>query len=104
MALCRYALVVWGEWVCLTDASGERIKASCQREERGELTLDIAAHHDLKVAHRVVVLELAVDDVGPDLELAVLVRAKPGAGVDAVLQVRVRLAPASRAFGSYAPR
>jgi len=34
------------------------------------------------------VLELAVDDVGPDLELAVLVRAEPGPGVDSVLRAR----------------
>jgi hypothetical protein len=46
--------------------------------------LDFAAAQVLEVAHAVLVLELAVDDVRPDEELGVRVRAEAGAALDAV--------------------
>jgi hypothetical protein len=46
--------------------------------------LDFAAAQVLEVAHRVFVLELAVDDVRPDEELGVRVRAEARAALDAV--------------------
>lgn len=54
----------------------------------GSPTLDVASLEHLEVAHRVLVLELAVDNVGPDLKLAVLVRPEPCPGLDAVLRER----------------
>ena len=46
--------------------------------------LDFAAAEVLEVAHGVFVLELAVDDVGPNEELGVRVRAETRAALDAV--------------------
>lgn len=52
------------------------------RARRSEL--DLASADGFEVTHAVLVLELAVDDVGPDEELGVTVRAEASAALDAV--------------------
>ena len=62
------------------------------RPRAGEL--DLAAREVLQVAHGVLVLQGAVDDVAEDEELGVAVGAEAGAGLDAVFVDDAQRAPA----------